>query len=61
MSGSSPGSSADPASAEAIALRFGCDVSPLIASSAPYTASAPASMAARTLAAAMPLVSCVSK
>ena len=39
--------------------RFGWDVSPLMASSAPSTASAPASIAASTLAAAMPLVSCV--
>ncbi len=41
--------------------RFGCEVSPLMASSAPSTASTPASTAMSTLAAAMPLVSCVWK
>ncbi len=49
-------------SASTIEPRFGCEVRPLRAHrSAPSTASAPASMAASTLAAAMPLVSCVWK
>ena len=48
-------------SASTIEPRLGCEVSPLIESIAPSTASAPASTAASTLAAAMPLVSCVWK
>ena len=44
-----------------IAPRFGCEVRPDIESIAPSTASAPASIAASTLAAAMPEVSCVWK
>ena len=44
-----------------MAERFGCEVSPLIASKAPSTASQPASIAASTDAAAMPLVSWVWK
>ncbi len=44
-----------------MADRLGCEVSPLIASSAPSTASQPASMAASTEAAAAPLVSWVWK
>ncbi len=56
-----PGSRGPCRSASTIEPRFGCDVSPLIESIAPSTASAPASIAASTLAAAMPLVSCVWK
>jgi hypothetical protein len=41
--------------------KLGCEVSPDSESMAPSTASAPASMAASTLAAAMPLVSWVWK
>ena len=61
LSGSSPESRGPCRSASTIEPRFGCEVSPLIASSAPSTASQPASIAASTLAAAMPLVSCVWK
>ena len=42
-------------------FRFGCEVSPLMASMAPSTVSTPAATAASTLAAAMPEVSCVWK
>src|SRR5579862_997755 len=55
--GSTPGSRAPKRSASTIEPRFGCEVSPLMASIAPSTASAPAATAASTLAAAMPLVS----
>ena len=57
--GSSRESRALKRSDSTIEPRFGCEVSPESASMAPSTASAPASMAASTLAAAMPLVSWV--
>ena len=60
-SGSSPVSRGACRSASTIEPRFGCEVSPLIESIAASTASQPASIASRMLAAAMPLVSCVWK
>jgi hypothetical protein len=59
--GSRPGSRGPWRSASTIEPRFGCEVRPLIESIAASTASAPAAIAANTLAAAMPLVSWVWK
>ncbi len=59
--GSIPGSRGPNRNASTREPRFGWEVRPLMESMAPSTASAPASIAASTLAAEIPLVSCVWK